>query len=473
MRSQDDVAAWEDTRGAARRGWIVVVASVAMSCEQPRAWITRRTFIGTVFAVTGAAGLLACTTSAPSLPPNSPPSPPVAEAQPSPSPSPLAAPAQSESELAVGAVLSLTGRYSREGALIRAGYEVWMDVANQAGGVKVGAGRRTVRLTVLDDESEPLNASRLAERLASGQRVRLWLGPFTSAITTAVATVADRVGALVVAPDASANGLYRRGFKGLVSVLGTDDRLLHGLADLAATAQPRAQPIGLLVADEPSNVAAAAGFRERAAALDLGPVRLELTALGSHDVSAPLERIAADSPRCVIVATESGQTERFTPTMRELIPFASMRVLVPLPTPASSAEPRDPIYDGVLTVETWWPTIAASGPVIGSARAFVERFKRLHGYDPEPRCAAATAAGLVLQLALEQAGSAEPSTVREAFSTLDVTTFWGRLAWDTSGRNRVAVPPTLQQQDDRIVAVYPREVESGQLRYPLAGWPRR
>jgi branched-chain amino acid transport system substrate-binding protein len=370
-------------------------------------------------------------------------------------------------------VLSLTGRYSREGALIRAGYEVWTDVVNQAGGVKVGVGRRTVRLTVLDDESEPLTASRPAERLAGSQHVRLWLGPFTSAITTAVATVADRVGAVVVAPDASANGLYRRGLNGLVSVLAPDDRLLHGLADLAATAQPRAQPIGMLIADEPSNAAAAAGFRERAAALDLGPVRLELTALGSQDVSAPLERIAADSPRCVVVATESGQTERFAPTMRELVPFSSMRVLVPLPAPLGSDRRRDPLYDGVLTVEAWWPTLAASGPVIGSAGDFVERFKHLHGYDPEPRCAAATAAGVALQLAVEQAGSSEPSTVREAFSTLDVNTFWGRLAWDMSGRNRVAVPPVLQQQGDRIVAVYPRDGASGQLRYPLTGWPRR
>ena len=220
---------------------------------------------------------------------------------------------------------------------MRAGYEVWAEAVAQAGGIKVGAGRRAVRLVFADDESEPLNAGRQAERLATNERVRLWLGPFTSAISTAVATVADRVGAVMVAPDASANGLYRRGLKGLVSILAPDDRLLHGLADLAATAQPRAQPVGILIADEPSNAAAAAGFRERAAALDLGPVRLELTALGSQDVSAPLERIAEDAPRCIIVATEAGQTARFTPTIRELVPFAAMRVLVPLPEPSRPA----------------------------------------------------------------------------------------------------------------------------------------
>ena len=411
--------------------------------------------MGAALLVTGAAGLEGCTLVVP------------------PPPTPTAvAPGQAGSELEIGVVLSLSGRYSREGALMRSGYEVWADAVAQAGGIKVGSSRRPVRLAFADDESEPLNAGRQVERLASAGRIRLWLGPFTSAISTAVVTVADRAGALVVAPDASAAGLYRRGLKGLVSILAPDDRLLHGLADLAATLQPRAQPVGIMIADEPTNAAAAAGFRERAAALDLGPVRLELTALGSEDASAPLERISEDAPRCVIVATEAGQTARFTPTIRELLPFAAMRALVPLPEPAARSARRDPIYDGVVTVEAWSPALTASGPVLGSAREFADRFRRLHGYDPDARSAAAAAAGLVLQLAVDRAGSVEPTSVRDAFSTLDVTTFWGRLAWDAAGRNRVAVPPVLQQQGDAVVAVYPPDVASGRLRYPLAGWPR-
>src|SRR5262249_40403763 len=151
------------------------------------------------------------------------------------------------------------------------------------------------------------------------------------------------------------------------------------------------------------NAAAAAGFRERAAALDLGPVRLELTALGSSDVTSPLERIAAASPRLVIVATEAGQTARFTPTPPEPVPVAAMRALGPRPEPQTAAERRAVIYDGALTVDTWSPTITATGPVLGSAREFADRFRRLHGYEPDTRSAAAAAAGLALQLALEQA----------------------------------------------------------------------
>ncbi len=175
--------------------------------------VSRRRFLTAALLATGAVGLAACTLAVPT------PTPAV----------PTAAPGQAASDLAIGVVLSLSGRYSREGALMRAGYEVWADAVGQAGGLKVGSGRRPVRLFFADDESEPLNAGRQAERIATTERIRLWLGPFTSAISTAVATVADRVGAVVVAPDASAGGLYRRGLKGLVSILAPDDRLLHGL----------------------------------------------------------------------------------------------------------------------------------------------------------------------------------------------------------------------------------------------------
>lgn len=409
-----------------------------------------------LLGATWTVGLFGCTLTVPQ-----PPAPP-----------PTAVPAVATAEVVVGIVLSLTGRYSREGALMRAGFEVWQDAVEQAGGLKLGDGRRALRLQLLDDESEPLTAGRQAERLVQANGVRLFLGPFSSAITTSVATVVDRAGGVIVAPDASASGLYRRGLKGLFSILPTDDRLFHGLADLAASVQPRAQPVGIIIADEPSNAAAAAGFRERAGALELGSVRLELTALGSQDIMPPLQRTAESTPRFIILATEAGQTSRFAPSLREYLPYTAMRALVPMPEPANATGKRSLLYDGVLTVENWWPTIAATGPVFGSAADYDARFRKHHGYAPDPRSAAATAAGLTLQLAMEQAGGAEPAAVRDALSGLDVLTFWGRLGWDTAGRNRVSTPPVLQQQSNDLVAVYPPELAGGRLRYPLAGWAR-
>jgi branched-chain amino acid transport system substrate-binding protein len=426
----------------------------ADAARQP--WTRRRLLLAALAASTAALAQTACTMTLP---------------EPS-APAPTVAPSVPGSEINLGLVLSLSGRYSREGALMRAGYELWQQAVDQAGGLKVGDGRRALRVHLLDDESEPLTAGRQAERLQRERATDLFLGPFSSQITTAIATVTDRAGAVLVAPDASTSSLYRRGLKGLFSILPTEDRLLHGLADLAATVQPRAQPVGIIIADEPSNAAAAAGFRERAAALELGPVRLELTALGSTDIVPPLQRTSESTPRFVILATEAGQTARFAPSLREYLPYTSMRALIPLPEPVDRSGMRALLYDGILTVESWWPTIQSSGPVFGAASDYADRFRRLHGYAPDPRSAAATAAGLAMQLGIEAAGTSEPAGVRAALAGLDVLTFWGRLGWDTAGRNRAAVPPVLQQQGDELVCVYPADLAGGRLRYPLAGWPR-
>lgn len=418
--------------------------------------VSRRRFLRATLAAMSGSLLAACTLTVPELP----------------EPTPTVAPASVTGEVTLGLILSLTGRYSREGALMLAGYQTWQRAVEEAGGIKLGDGRRALRIELQDDASEPLNAGRHAERLAGQGGIGLLLGPFSSGITTAVAMVTSRLGAVLVAPDASAAALYRRALSGLFSILPTDDHLLHGLADLAASVQPRAQPVGIIIADEPTNAAAADGFRERAAALGLQPVRLELTALGSADITPPLERLAADSPRFVILATEAGQTRRYAPSLREYLPNTAMRALIPLPGPVDLAGRRARLYDGVLTVENWSDVIKANGPVLGSASEFAQRFVRQHGYAPDVRSAAAAAAGLALQLGIEQAASADPVAVQAALSSLDVTTFWGPLAWDLAGRNRLAVPPVLQQQGDQLVAIYPQQLAGGQLRYPLAGWPR-
>ena len=174
----------------------------------------------------------------------------------------------------------------------------------------------------------------------------------------------------------------------------------------------------------------------------------------------------------MIVATEAGQTARFTPIIRELVPFAAMRVLVPLPEPVARSARRDVVYDGVMTVETWSPSITASGPVLGSARDFVERFRSLHGYDPDAR-ARGGGSGRSRAPACRRTGrlgrARRPSARRSAPSTSRRS--GGAWPGTRPGATGWPVSPVLQQQGDAIVTVYPRELASGH-RYPLAGWPR-
>src|SRR5215204_4043519 len=78
---------------------------------EPPGALSRRRFLVAALLATGAVGLAGCTLAVPTPAPATP----------------TAVPGQAASDLPIGVVLSLTGRYSREGALIRAGYEVWAE----------------------------------------------------------------------------------------------------------------------------------------------------------------------------------------------------------------------------------------------------------------------------------------------------------------------------------------------------------
>ena len=83
-----------------------------------------------------------------------------------------AAGADGEKIIYLGAAVSETGKFSREGKDTRQGYGVWLDwVNNEYGGIKVGDERYKVELIMYDDEGDPDTAARLVEKLINQDRV--------------------------------------------------------------------------------------------------------------------------------------------------------------------------------------------------------------------------------------------------------------------------------------------------------------
>ena len=391
------------------------------------------------------------------------------------SPAPAATPAAMRPDdrdgLPVGAVVSLSGRFSREGFLLRDGYETWMQAANEAGGIDVAGARRRVRLVLYDDQSEPLVATRMVEKLVREDGVNLLLGPFSSQITLAAATAAERLGALTVAPDASGANVFARGLQMLVSILPPEDRYFEALVELAERVAPPARGLALLVPDEPFFSAAAQGAVERASGRGVQPVVVERVPADTRDVSGPLGRLAQLRPALLAVAGEPEQLGLLLPQIRELALTATLRAAVPGPPLRDLPAGLRSGSDGLLTLDWWSPGMVASGSVLGSARDFAVRFERDHGYPPDARAAAAAAAGLAIQLGVERARSVDPRSVRAALGGLDAPTFWGRLSWDAAGRNRGAVAPVLQLDRGQRRVVYPETLAGVPFRLPVGGTP--
>src|SRR5947209_8331576 len=71
----------------------------------------------------------------------------------------------------IGAVVPITGRYAAGGAQVRNGYELGIQDINNAGGVSINGAKVPLKLTLLDDESDPAKTVQRMETLFNDNKV--------------------------------------------------------------------------------------------------------------------------------------------------------------------------------------------------------------------------------------------------------------------------------------------------------------
>src|SRR2546430_10068635 len=102
------------------------------------------------------------------------------------------APPATGGDIVVGVPLAATGGLAQEGALVKQGYDMWLDWANRDGGILVRGVRHRVRALYADDTSDPKVDAQLAETMVTEQNAQFLLGPYSSASTATAAAVADK-----------------------------------------------------------------------------------------------------------------------------------------------------------------------------------------------------------------------------------------------------------------------------------------
>jgi branched-chain amino acid transport system substrate-binding protein len=96
----------------------------------------------------------------------------------------------SKSPITIGISLSLTGDFSADGQAYQQGYNLWAKDVNAAGGIM----GRTVKLTILNDDSSTNQVVTNYDTLINTDHVDLTFGPFSSLLTSPASAVAARNG---------------------------------------------------------------------------------------------------------------------------------------------------------------------------------------------------------------------------------------------------------------------------------------
>ncbi len=366
----------------------------------------------------------------------------------------------------IGASLSLTGRFAVQGQQAHRGLRLWADDLNAAGGLPVRdrGGIFPVRLLVHDDASRVATAVVLAEQLIRDDRVDLLVGPYSSALALAVAPVAERHRRVLWNHGGSSDALADGGFRYVVNLLSPAGPYFVGLLDMMRTTLPSARRLALFHGARgtfPGAVAAGAAAHTARTGLELvctAPYPPE-----EDEFAALVRRVESARPDLILGVGTTEADLAFARALRARRVRAAIGLVAAPIQLFKEALGSD--ADGIFGPSQWEPVLQDRPDIGPTSAEFTARFRVRFDTEPDYPAAQAYAAGLIAQRCVELAGILRDDALREAASTVDLRTFYGRFRLDPSsgqqighelvvvqwqgGQKRVVWPPAVAQAAPR------------------------
>jgi branched-chain amino acid transport system substrate-binding protein len=376
-----------------------------------------------------------------------------------------AATASAEDMLRVGAPVPLTGPLSPEGVKQQQGYDLWADAANRAGGIKLGARRLKVEIVYADYQSNTPRAIQTAERLITEDKVDFLFAPFGSGAAKAGSSVAEKYEIPMIATSASSEQVYDQGYKYLFGVLTPNQTLTEPMADIVKTQLPAAKTVAILARNDLFPLAIAQEQEKSAKLRGLEVGFFEKYAIGTLDHASTLTQMRALRPDWIFVTGYVNDLVLVRKQMADLKLGAAVVTMLAGPAYQEFIDATGPGAENVTSGAWWHPAVRYQGrDLFGSTEAYVAAFQAKYGSVPDYAHASASAAGAILQLAIEQAGSTDRKAVRDALASLDVVTFYGPVRFGANGQINSLKPPLFQIQGGKPVVIYPPEIAQGTLK---------
>ncbi|HEY6368483.1 MAG TPA: amino acid ABC transporter substrate-binding protein [Candidatus Binatia bacterium] len=371
--------------------------------------------------------------------------------------------AAAQAPIKIGASLSLTGSYSALGQNQHRGYQLCAKHVNEKGGV---LGRK-VEFVLYDDKSEAATGVRLYERLITEDKVDVIMGPYSSAITEAVANVNEKYKMPMVAPMASTTSIFRKGRKFIFMVQSSAEVYLEGLIDMAAKRGLRT--LALINEDTLFPKATVEGTKELAKQKGLQVVFIEAYPKGHTDFSAILTKIRTANPDVLGAATYFDDAVAITRQMKELNVNPKMFGVTVGGDLPKFYELLGKNGEFVYGATQWEPELPYPG-----AKEFTESYKKeFPGADLSYHSAGGYAGCQILVDAIKRARSLDGEKIRAEIAKMDLTTVYGGFKVDEGGFQVSHKMVMFQWQEGKKVIVWPDELAAGKARFPTPPWTQR
>ncbi|MGA2991993.1 MAG: amino acid ABC transporter substrate-binding protein [Candidatus Korobacteraceae bacterium] len=374
----------------------------------------------------------------------------------------------------VGFTVSRTGSLNVDSLEQLRGFELWRDHANAAGGIKAGGKNYQVKFVNYDDESNPQRVQQLYTRLILQDKADFLLSPYSSGLAATAAVVSEQNGRIMITTGAAEAKTYTLGNKYLFQMFSPADQYLASALDVLKAKDPNSR-VALVYSDDAFSTAVASAARAYAQKLGLKLVVDEAYAPNTTDFGPIIDKVVSSKATALLGGGHYADGSTLARQIYGHKANVEFITLLVAPDSPQFQQLGEAAY-GVSVPSQWEPQSNFKPQVGPTSAEFTRAYQAKYNAPPSYESAGGYAAGLILQHAIEQAGSLEPAKVAAAMNSTDLTTFFGRTRFATeSNRHGLQITHTMvlaqwQKTKSGMLdkqVVWPNEAKTATIIFPL------
>jgi branched-chain amino acid transport system substrate-binding protein len=374
-------------------------------------------------------------------------------------------PAPEDKTITIGFTSSLTGAQEVSSKRQVAGFNLWMKQVNDAGGIKLSDGS-TVKFAAVtyDDESNKERVQELYTRLITEDNADFLISPYSSGLTAAASIIAEQNGKIMITAGAAEDDAYKTGNTSLFQLYTPGSQYLLSTVDMLKQLDPEAK-VAVVHENDKFSTSVVEGLKPYLESQGFEVVLEEGYASDTTDFGPVINKLVESGATVLLGGGHYPDGSTFARQLYER--KAGLKFVSLLVAPADSKFPE--LGDAALGVSTssQWELkathTAEEAKALGktwygpSGVDFATAYETATGDKPTYHVAGGYVAGLVLQKAIEDAGSVDPEKVKAALEAMDMFTFYGGIKFDTS-----AEAHGLQVGHEMVVAQWQKN-DAGEL----------
>jgi branched-chain amino acid transport system substrate-binding protein len=349
-----------------------------------------------------------------------------------------------------------------------------MEQVNGAGGIKLADGTVIkVADKFYDDESKKERVQELYTKLINTDKADFLISPYSSGLTDAAAVIAQQYNRIMITAGAASDSTYKKGYTLVYQSYTPASRYLTGAVDVLLKLSPKSKKIAIIHENDKFATDVVKALKKYAEDKGFTVALFEGYDSGTADFSPFINKI----PAGVDAIMGGGHFADTTTLARQLyekkINTQMIALLVAPPEP-KFAELGEACIS-VIGSSQWEPLahftkeaaqkegVAWFGP---TGDDFVKAYKAKFKEEPSYHSAGGYVAGMILQDAIQKAGSTDTAKVKAALDAMNVMTFYGQLKFATGKEHG------LQVGHDMVYIQWQKDKDgkpSKQVVWPAAG----